>query len=82
VHFVDALIPVACADFVAYTFNDSFAAVETCVSALTPVDPLGTSGFQPSMVFGNQQTIYHFDGSPTPLEDQAGSPSTRRVSSP
>jgi hypothetical protein len=39
---------------------------------LTAVDPLGTSGFQTSTVFGNTQTTYHFDGAASPVTDQGG----------
>ncbi len=48
------LIPTAQASLVAtYTFNNTLAAEQTGVAALTAVDPLGTSGFQTATVFGN-----------------------------
>ena len=56
----------------AYTFNNTLAAVEAGVAPLTPVDPLGLSGYQTKDVFGNNQTTYHFDGAASPVMDQAG----------
>jgi hypothetical protein len=68
------LIPAAYADSLvaAYTFNNTLAAVEPGVSALTAVDPLGTSGYQTADVFGTEQTTYHFDGAASPELDQGG----------
>jgi len=67
------LIPTAQASLVAtYTFNNTLAAEQTGVAALTAVDPLGTSGFQTATVFGNLQTTYHFNGAATPPADQGG----------
>ena len=55
-----------------YTFNNTLSALQGGVASLTAVDPLGTSGFQTATVFGNQQTVYHFDGASTPPADQGG----------
>src|SRR5580704_146861 len=67
------LIPAAQASLVAtYTFNNTLAAQQTGVAALTAVDPLGTSGFQTATVFGNLQTTYQFNGAATPVLDQGG----------
>jgi hypothetical protein len=69
----NVLIPAAHASLVAtYTFNDTLAAQQPGVAALTAVDPLGTSGFQSATVFGNLQNTYHFDGAATPPADQGG----------
>ncbi len=71
--FVGVLVPAALANPVAsYTFNNTLAAVQSGVAALTAVDPLGTSGFQTTTVFGVSQTTYHFDGAATPVGDQGG----------
>jgi hypothetical protein len=68
-----ALIPAAQASLVAtYTFDNTLAAQQTGVAALTAVDPLGTSGFQTASVFGNLQTTYQFNGAATPVLDQGG----------
>jgi hypothetical protein len=68
-----ALVPGARAGLVAaYTFDNTLAASEPGVAALTAVDPLGTSGYQTSTVFGNSQTTYHFDGANSPVLDQGG----------
>lgn len=55
-----------------YTFNNSFAALEPGDPAMVAVDPLGTSGFQSAMVFGNTRTVYHFDGAASPPASQGG----------
>jgi hypothetical protein len=69
-----ALIPTAYADSLvaAYTFDNTLAAVEPGVAALTAVNPLGTSGYQAADVFGSVQTTYHFDGQASPVLDQGG----------
>jgi len=56
----------------AYTFNNTLAAVEPGVAALTAVDPEGTSGYQTANVFGTNQTTYRFDGIASPPADQGG----------
>jgi Concanavalin A-like lectin/glucanases superfamily/PEP-CTERM motif len=55
-----------------YTFNNTLAAVQPGVAALTAVDPLGTSSYQTANVFGTDQTTYHFDGAASPPADQGG----------
>jgi hypothetical protein len=68
-----ALTPLSHAGTVAtYIFNDTFAAQEGGVAALTPVDPLSTSGFGNSIVFGNNRTVYTFHGAASPPADQGG----------
>jgi hypothetical protein len=69
-----ALIPTAYAvdPVAAYTFDNTLAAIEPGVAALTAVDPLSTSGYQTANVFGNSQVTYHFDGSASPATDQGG----------
>jgi hypothetical protein len=68
-----ALVPTAHAGLIAaYTFNNTLAAVQPGVAALTAVDPLGTSAYQTATVFGTSQTTYHFDGSASPVADQGG----------
>jgi hypothetical protein len=67
-----ALIPAQASLVATYTFNNTLAAQQAGVAALTAVNPLGTSGFQTSTVFGNLQTTYHFDGAATPTADQGG----------
>ncbi len=70
---VSAMIPVAHADLVAtYAFNNTLAAQQSGVGALTAVDPEGTSAFVSANVFGNTQTVYHFDGVNSPPADQGG----------
>jgi hypothetical protein len=68
------LVPTAYAvdPVAAYTFDNTLAAIEPGVAPLTAVNPLGTSEYQPANVFGNNQVIYHFDGSANPPSDQGG----------
>jgi hypothetical protein len=71
--FAGALIPNAYGGLVAaYTFGNTLAAVEPGVTALTAVDPLGTSGYQTATVFGNSRTTYNFNGAASPASDQGG----------
>jgi hypothetical protein len=56
----------------AYTFNNTFAAVEPGVAALTSVNPEGTGMFQTATVFGASRTTWHFDGTASPPADQGG----------
>jgi hypothetical protein len=66
------LLPVVNASTVAtYTFDNTLSAQQSGVAALTAVNPLGTSGFTTATVFGNQQTVYNFNGASTPA-DQGG----------
>jgi hypothetical protein len=55
-----------------YLFNDTFTAVESFAPALVPVDPLGLSAFEDSLVFGTTRRVYRFDGNLYPVEEQAG----------
>jgi hypothetical protein len=55
-----------------YLFADTFAAQQGGVAALTPVDPLSVSGFGNSIVFGNNRTVYTFNGSASPATNQGG----------
>ena len=68
------LIPAAYADSLvaAYTFDNTLAAVEPGVAALTAVNPLSLNGYQTSVVFGDTRTTYHFDGQASPVLDQGG----------
>jgi len=68
-----ALAPASQAGEVAtYLFNDTFAAQQGGVAALTPVDPLSVSGFGNSIVFGNTRTVFTFNGNATPPSQQGG----------
>ena len=55
-----------------YTFNNNFTALEVGAPPIVPVDPLGTSGFQNAVVFGQPRTVYHFDGAASPATSQGG----------
>lgn len=52
-----APVPVA-----TWQFNNTLAAEEAGVSALTAIDPLGQNGFVTDTVFGVTQRVYRFDG--------------------
>jgi hypothetical protein len=69
-----AFVSMAHASLVAtYDFNNTLAAIQPGVAALTAVDPLGLNGFQSNVnVFGTPHTVYHFDGANTPVTDQGG----------
>jgi hypothetical protein len=54
-----------------WNFNNTLAADEPLVSALTPIDPLGLNSFITDTVFGATRQVYRFDGYQTPA-DQAG----------
>lgn len=60
-------IPVA-----TYNFNNTLAADEGGVPALTAIDPLGLNHFRTETVFGSSRTVYRFDGNNFPGNDQAG----------
>ena len=62
-------VPVAVAT---YQFNNTLAADEVGIAALTAIDPLGANTFQTENVFGTNRTVYRFDGSKLPVTDQAG----------
>jgi hypothetical protein len=67
------IAPAARASLVAaYTFNNTFNAVQGGVAALTSVNPLGTGAFQTVTVFGHSQTTWHFDGAASPPTNQGG----------
>lgn len=54
-----------------WNFNNTLAADQAGVAALTAIDPLGQSGFMTDTVFGSTRTVYRFAGNQTPSE-QAG----------
>ena len=54
-----------------YEFNNSFAASQPGVAATTPVNPLGLNQFQNTVVFGQAETVYRFQGNPA-FADNAG----------
>lgn len=54
-----------------WSFNNTLAADEAGVSALTAIDPLNQSGFVMDTVFGESRWVYRFDGNATPSQ-QAG----------
>lgn len=55
-----------------YTFNNTLAAQQAGVTALTAVDPTGTSGYQTETVFGSSRTTYNFNGDANPPSMQGG----------
>ena len=63
----DVATPVA-----TYRFNNTFAADQDGVSALTSVDPLGASRFESDVVFGNLRQVWAFAGDADPAVNQAG----------
>lgn len=60
-------VPVA-----TWNFNNTLAASESGVTALTAIDPLGANSFMTDSVFGVSQTVYRFDGNRLPPSQQAG----------
>jgi hypothetical protein len=48
-----------------YGFNNTLASSVGGAPALVEVNPLGTSGFAADVVFGNAQTVYTFNGTPS-----------------
>ena len=54
-----------------WNFNNTLAADEPGVSALTAIDPLAANGFITDTVFGTTRQVYRFDGNSTPTQ-QAG----------
>lgn len=60
-------VPVA-----TWSFNNTLAADESGVSALTPIDPLGSNGFMMDDVFGESRWVYRFDGNASEVIEQAG----------
>lgn len=54
-----------------WNFDNTLAADEPGVSALTAIDPLALNGFITDTVFGQSRQVYRFDGNQTPTQ-QAG----------
>lgn len=54
-----------------WSFDNTLAADESGVPALTAIDPLGASSFISDTVFGTVRQVYRFDGNLTPSQ-QAG----------
>jgi hypothetical protein len=63
----DVATPVA-----TYRFNNTFAADQGGVPALTSVDPLGAGQFESGVVFGAPRQVWAFDGAADPAVNQAG----------
>ena len=61
------LTPVA-----TYQFQNTLAADQGGVAALTAVDPTGTSGFQTATLYGQTRQVYQFSGNASPASDQGG----------
>jgi hypothetical protein len=59
-------VPVA-----TWNFNNTLAADQPGVAALSAINPLGLNSFMTDTVFGVSRTVYRFDGNQTPSE-QAG----------
>jgi hypothetical protein len=55
-----------------YLFNDTLAAGEGGAPALTAIDPLGLSGYETTIVFGEARRVWRFDGAVNPPENQGG----------
>lgn len=56
-----------------YTFaNNSFAAQEAGIPALSQIDPLGLNGFETANVFGQNRTVFSWNGNASPATQQAG----------
>lgn len=56
-----------------YTFaNSSFAAQEAGIPALSQVNPLGLNSFETANVFGQNRTVFHWNGNADPSTEQAG----------
>lgn len=55
-----------------YEFNNTFAADQGGVPALTAVDPLGTSTFTTDTVLGVSRPVWAFNGAASPPSQQAG----------
>jgi len=55
-----------------YDFNGSLASSVAGAPALVAVDPLNESGFVTDTVGGTPRTVYNFQGSNEPTNDQAG----------
>ena len=55
-----------------FNFNNSLAADESGVPALVSVDPLGLNGFETANVFGVSRPVFKWDGTASPVSQQAG----------
>jgi len=55
-----------------YFFSSSLAAQEGGAPALSPIDPLGLNGFETATVFGEQRTVYRWNGNALTPSEQAG----------
>src|SRR5471032_854200 len=55
-----------------YDFNGTLASSVVGAPALGAVDPLGESGFVTDTVDGTPRTVYNFQGTNEPTNDQAG----------
>lgn len=55
-----------------YEFTNVLGADQSGVPALMAVNPLGLNGFLMDTVFGQQDTVYRFDGNASPATEQAG----------
>ena len=55
-----------------YDFNGTLASSVAGAPALVAVDPLGESGFVTDTVSGSSRTVYNFQGTNEPTNDQAG----------
>ena len=71
------LIPVA-----SYGFQNTFAADQSGVPALTAVDPLGTSKFVTDTLYGQTRQVYNFTGQTTPANQSGLTVSTTGLISP
>jgi hypothetical protein len=65
-------VPARAGLVASYGFNNTLAADQGGVPALTATDPLGTNGFVSDTVLGYSRTVYAFNGNPSPVTDQAG----------
>jgi hypothetical protein len=71
------LIPVA-----SYGFQNTFAADQGGVPALTAVDPLGTSTFVTDTLYGQTRQVYNFTGQTTPANQSGLTVNTTGLISP
>src|SRR5207245_2509816 len=55
-----------------YFFNDTLAAQQGGVPALTATDPLGANAFLTDTVYGQSRRVYAFNGNASPPNQQAG----------
>jgi len=55
-----------------YQLNQTFTADQPSAPALVPIDPQGQSAFVPDTVLGVTRTVWAFNGTATPPDQQAG----------